>query len=51
MSRKATPIVLMVAAVSLPQTQSARAALTWKWIYNGAGISAVGTLTTSEKPE
>jgi hypothetical protein len=43
-------IVLIMAAILLAQVRPADAALTWKWLYSGAGIFAAGTFTTSDNP-
>ena len=43
--------MLTMAAVLVLQAPLAKAALTWNWTYSGAGISAAGTLTTSDKPD
>ena len=43
--------ILIAAAVLLMHAQSAKALLLWNWSYNGAGISASGTFTTSDVPD
>jgi len=51
MSFRPMPILLTLAAVPAMSTPPTKAAQTWSWAYNGSGISAMGTFTTSDQPD